>query len=112
MSAQTIPASSPARFSVIDAVGRSPQLRCNYQLNQSGGAYMLYSNKAFKQIPEGGDPFGIVHQVVALASLRDSGVVSVRVDSHEIGIIFSVAPDDSAEIFRRALRRAGFQATF
>ncbi len=104
---RTVPASKPMKAQLFS--GADVGFDTIYRLNESGSDYVLYANKGFAPIPEGGDPYGLVAQVQIQAARADSGVTNIQVTSHRLSICCSLAQsrEGALELLRRAYRAAG-----
>lgn len=61
------------------------------RISEAGSSYDLYDTNYFAGIPENGDLFGIVAQLVTLANLADSGVVRIGTKARGVTAHFSAA---------------------
>lgn len=102
-----VPADNPMTVVIRNIIGHDACF--NYRINMSGSDYTLYANNDYKSVPDKGDTFGIVAQVVRLAQVINSGVTHIRVTSHVIDVLFSpaIAASDQEELLLKAIRAAG-----
>ncbi|HYG84414.1 MAG TPA: hypothetical protein VD907_06085 [Verrucomicrobiae bacterium] len=103
---KTLPAGKQARFSISQGHG---VLECNWRLNE-GANYYLSLSCNFTDIPNDGDPWGIVEQIARLARLEDSGVTSISVHDRSLTVSFNstITREERGQMLVKALRAACF----
>jgi hypothetical protein len=92
------------------------RLLTNHPINTSPGLYELTASNGFQGILMDGDPWGFVYQVVCLARLKDSGVVSISVDHHKLWFEHVLGNSEESrsaqyQLLERAVLRTGYPIT-